>query len=783
MTGSKDASANKLFNDSSKSENNVTREEEQKTRRYKKLGKDVKKKKPARNDGVVARDKPSKHEVKHSKRKKISNEINTNISGLRQTSLKESFTRQARIIGLRSRKSVENSKEESVLISEHLPPERRNSVVVVARLSGRKRKVPVYKCVSPEASPKDTSEVYEFKFDVNDSKEGLPKKRKRRRIIKKTLVRKKKKIILQNQNAQKTEVDRNGPIDSESEKKNDENPSKSSEIHQEGSVNVESEENKENKQEEKHSQILQEESKENREKKEVEKNLHMVQEDAVNTEPAETKENSLLEFRQEDNVSVESAVEKTVNSNKEKLSEQSVLETAESSNEEETAGKAITKPVIISVKDLSNRRITVMDNSRISSWKDLNPLKPTNIKIQHKNTINNSLFEKSLSPIPKSSENYSLNSPWRPPPLLTFSQVRSVFQSTPQSKQYEIIGKRFSRSSKKESRNYESTTKVKDTVRKNDENISMEGHVNTGIFRKRKPTIARKFGTEITNLDHSVRSNLMEDLENIPPNAQSIVINPNANDDSKPDSTESKENSVPSYKSPKEVAKKGFSGVEMIGPRKHATSIRSEEQKENSDPRPGPSGLQRNKVFDESRVLRQSNLNNFLNITETPQNTTIKTPHGIFNDVHSAPVSGKASTKPTTESDMELKNAFGFDDDSSENVSPMEHEITNDEKDYEKPFARISVGELKKKLIRKKPVETVKKEEGGAKSKKTEARKSPAKSRQNYRVDIANFSNTFDVLSDMGDSTVENTSHPALFADLEPSYFTQVVIPIISNNN
>ncbi|XP_076235138.1 uncharacterized protein LOC143179708 [Calliopsis andreniformis] len=742
MTRSKNALTSQKIDVSKELDKDISQEDKQETSGHKKLGMDNYKKKTAQTRKVITRSKASKEELKSTKHKNASSNVN---KSLRQTSLQESFTKQVRI-GLRRKK--ENS-----LVKEYLSPKHQKSVVVVNRVSMRKRKVPVYKCVSPENSPASKTEIYEFKFDINDSKEKLPKKRKKRNIVKKTVVPKRKKKIVENQNIEKIpEVLQKEPPNKEMEKIKEEEKRNGEEN---PSVNIETKIIKENSPSE-----------------------HLKNSNSVETAVENEIENNLKE-----------KLEDRVESNKEESFTQSMLKTSDNINEEEPVNKIITKPTIVSVQDLNNKKIKIMDNSQISNSTDFKSSESTmalnnKLNIQHKNVVNNSLFEKSLSPIAKASENVNLSSPWRTPRLLTFSQVRNVFQSTPQRKEYEVFGRRLTRPTFNDSKSYGNITKPRDVSQKNDENVSIEGHANTSIFKKKNPASSRKFGTEITNLEHSVQSNLMDDKENLSPNIQSNIIHSKMSNTSRFDNTENKENSMLSCESPKRVSKKELKSVKVSTPQnsplKSITNIRSNEEKENFDPQPGPSGLQTNKVFNENRVLRQSNLNSFLNIMEMPQSTTIKTPHGIFDDAHSTPVNRKPVMK-LTESNVELQNAFGFDDDSNQNISPIEHEVINDkdktdevilQKASVKPFARISLGELKNNLLPNKPVENIK-TDANIQYEKTEVKKSPIKVKQKPQIDIANFSDTFDVLSEMGESAVESVSNVPLFADLEPSHFTQ----------
>ena len=727
----RNAAAKKKVDTATGSSKDVSQEEEPKVTRRRVLRRNVDQNVSNQSKKVVTRNNAEtmKQELKDTKRKRIRKTINNNSLSLRQLSLTESFSNQARARRLRSRQIAKNYKEDSTLIGENLSPAHQDSIVVVEQLSVQKgKKLPVYRCVSPENPTKNPSDVYEFKGDVNEPRERLRKKRKKR-PIKKTIVGKKKKIVPEKQNVQKPEVHEEQPMNVESKGTVEESPLRNK-------VSVE-----------------------------------LVVENQLEKEPVENLEKEA----------------------KGKTEEPVAQSDVPGDRSKEQIKAARSKPTIISIQDLSSKKLTMMDNFPKSNSEDFRPFRPTNIfgnklMVPQKSTMNHSIFEKSFSPITKSLENFNLDSPWRAPQLLTFSQVRNVFQSTPQNKRYEVSGRKLVRSVLNESKNCGNIAKVRDTMQNNNENVSAEGYTNANSSKKKNLSSSRKFGTVITNIEHSLQSNVAEETservvieaENVPPNIQlTSEINSSTINASKFDNTEDKENSALTSPSPKKVHKRGTKNVKALSPRK-ITSKKIDEQKENFDPQPGPSGLQSNRVFNEQGVLRQSNLNNFLNIMEMPQSTTIKTSHGLFDDGQSAPVSSKPVIK-LHELDTELKHAFGFDDDSNQDVSPIEHEVTKDEqkaiekgigKQDAQPFARISVAKIKNNLLPRKPLETAR-NEGNIKSKKVETIRSPAKSKQKVQFDITHFSDTFDVLSEISETPAMSATDVPLFADCEPSYFTQ----------
>ncbi|XP_076638000.1 uncharacterized protein LOC143350081 [Colletes latitarsis] len=701
---SKSILTEKEFDISTETDKNVTQDRDKKITRCQNLRKSSANKLSAETKNV-----------------KIHNKINNlkkvkkNDSRLRQALLKESFLNQSKIRQLRPRRIVKNY-DEDFTSSKCLSP----------KLSTKGKTVPIYKYVSPEKSVKDASEIYEFKFDINDSKEKVSKNRKKKPTLKKTLARKKKNIYVKN-NVQKTR------------------------IHKEEPVNIACE-------------VI-------KEKPPIES-----LQDKVSVKPL--TENPLKD--------PEKNAKNDVMSNKEQL----VLSPLpDSTNKEKTPTITFTKPTIASIQNLDNKKVTIMDNSQLSNSEEFKPFRPTNIfnnklMVQHKNMLNHSLFEKSLSPIVKSSENLDMNSPWRVPALCTFSQVKNAFQSTPQNKNYEISTNKFSRAINSESKNCGNSTTVKDILQENDENVSVEAHVNTNNIKKKRSSISRKFGTEITNIDQSLQSHLVEEIneqalieiENIQPSIQSTNVN-NITNTSKFGNTENKEKFMLNCQTPKKVLKKTIRKNKNVNPQKTTVITENYEQKENLNPEPGPSGLQRNIVLTEDRILKQSNLNNFLNIMEKPRSTTIRTNHGIFGDVSSTPVNSK-SMKKLNESSMELRNAFGFDDDDDYNqdISFTEHRETNvtqNKKHNEKPFLKISIDKIKNNFLLKKPRNDVENKEN-VENKRIEVRQSPIKAKQNQvQKDSVNFSDTFDVFSEINETATEDTSNIPLFVDVEPSHFTQ----------
>ena len=245
------------------------------------------------------------------------------------------------------------------------------------------------------------------------------------------------------------------------------------------------------------------------------------------------------------------------------------------------------------------------------------------------------------------------------------------------------------------------------------------------------------------------------------------------------DDVEDKENATPfhrsSQSSPKKSVRRGKSIFEL---------------------QPGPSGLQ-NRLL-KAKVLKQKSLNKFLNLDATPRRLDIRTSHGIFDDVHSTPITDKP-LKMLYEPN--IQNAFGFDDDFdvspiiSANALPVaptlkgilkkkvnENKETNMTPMYKKPL-RITkkINTLYQRRIGKEQNDN--KEENLIDNKHLEKRKNENE-KKNQQTDkmpkniVTDYSDTFDFLQDQENQRVEeNRSQLPLFADLEPpTHFTAVSI-------
>lgn len=637
-------------------------------------------------------------------------EINSNS---RQMSLKESFLNQSKI---RPRSTLKNTKsdEKSALTNT------------------KKRKVPIYKTVSAEQSDKNGTEVYEFKFDINDTKERLVRKKKKRTAKKIVINRIKKRAV-----------------DKKITKKN--------------VVIV---------------------------KSEVEKPASPSI--AVTDEKIPTPASPTVTVKETSEAIVEKMDTDT-----------NVTDTGNSPAKEtdDTMGK---KPTVRIVEEFT-KRVSVVNNST-SKMDDYKPFRPTNVfknnkfTVQNRSMTNHSLLEKSLSPIAKMTENFDPGSPWRPPSLVTFSHVRTLFQSTPQPYRYEVSTGKLTANGN-DSKSSVNSAKSKVLMQRNNENLEN----NSKITQKKKKLPQRRFGTEITNLEHSVHidnsvgqvnEKMIIESEN---STKTVPINDSINRSTnsivQTQTEKNKENVILNCQTPKKMIKADLKELKPLNSQKEnvlkenilkentkdaAVNVLLNLEKENVDPQPGPSGLQTSKSLRaEQRILRQSNLNNFLNIMEMPENTTIKTRHGIFDDNYSTPVSSKA-IKKTENQNFGLKDAFGFiDDDSDQNVEiPAEQrteklkntdaKVTTEFKEKLDGSHRLPARNIRNFLIKKNIQQQMIPEKRPAEE-ELKIKKSPIKKKS--QIDVAHFSDTFDILSETEMS--EGTSNVPLFVDLEPSHFIE----------
>ncbi|XP_043460859.1 uncharacterized protein LOC122497676 [Leptopilina heterotoma] len=435
-----------------------------------------------------------------------------------------------------------------------------------------------------------------------------------------------------------------------------------------------------------------------------------------------------------------------------------------SSSQAQPSPQVHQKPKLVSVEVLDNKnKLTLVPSASVPQpAKEFRPFRVTQnfraLSIMQPNMADHSLLSRTLSPIAKVAENVDFSTPWRLPQAGKFSRVCNLIQSTPQIKNG---GSLLSRKT------------VLDTAeeKKTDDDKSTSA-VEMGSGRHAEDNA----DADSTPVNLKADESKMYDIPHVPSPDNASVQNSFSND------VEDKENAAPNLQSPRNSPKK--------------TSVMGTPTFE---PQPGPSGLQKQPLR-ELKVLRQTNLNDFLSLDDAPERTEIKTPHGIFDDVHSTPINSKF-VKKTPQTDIE--NAFGFDDDVdvSSITCPIEKPVntvpkgilrekrgnirTRQESQHKKPV-RFSA----KEVLRTLHTRRVKKEENNVKEKQVnegkdkreenvieEPAKEAAKMDQENEVmttTAPDFSDTFDFLKEQtkeNDVNDQNSSVLPLFADLEPTHF------------
>ncbi|EFN84474.1 hypothetical protein EAI_13164 [Harpegnathos saltator] len=459
------------------------------------------------------------------------------------------------------------------------------------------------------------------------------------------------------------------------------------------------------------------------------------------------------------------------------------------------------KPMIMSIENANN---IIISKTAPNSDENMLPFRlspnifSNRLITQFKNTQNNSLLIQSLSPISKEYNTFDPGSPWRPPQLpYTFSHSKYFIQSTPNVIKLDTVYKKRVMQVKDDFHNVDKTN-ISDVISKN-ANSSIQNISDNKMSCKKNYNPHRKFGTEITNIEHLSNSSNMQssnvevisekpaaETENSVTNVQlNTIASPSPNPPSF-DDMDDKENVAANYQTPKKPTKKKLRKRHLSNSSPSKTcEIKNIVQNENIDPQPGPSGIKYSRNHDEQKILRQSNLNNYLNLMNMPENTKIITKHGIFDDACSSRVNSsiKASNKPTEE----LMNAFGFCEESTTpDISPKKNELATNQATKVQTTcsnklvttaipARFSLGELKNKLVVKKSDKNANNhvQQATSNQKNVEVRKSP-EVEKNRLIDVLHFSDTFDVLSESG--RLSNCGDDPLFMDLEPSHFSKVLI-------
>ncbi|XP_011162351.1 girdin [Solenopsis invicta] len=419
-----------------------------------KLGKSTNK-----NSKTVAINKSSKTGTINKNLKKV----NVNAQGKNLSiskSIQNVSLRKSRISPkcLRPRTNRKNYCDDSKLLKQQ------DSVVILEKLNVKgKKKVPVYKAIEPsKKSLEDKNDVYDFKFDTNDSREKAKKKQRKRNVNKeKGKISKKtnKKVTVKKINREVIESP--DPKASSSVKITQNNPplefavpTKST---RENITNIETLEI-------------------NMDVQTVEKSINKDIEKDIEQSRIDVSVHIIENSTEDTAKNIQSRPDKVTNI--QAAEETPVLRRsfAKQVRKEESS-----KPRIISVENADNIIVTRTPPNNIE---DSRPFRPKNIfdnKISLKEsniTLRNSLLMDILSPIVKTSSACDFGSPWRPP-IVTFSQTKHFIQSTPfrnfeKSKEIKKITKKNIETNKENMEMDKKNIKMdKENIKMDKENIKM----------------------------------------------------------------------------------------------------------------------------------------------------------------------------------------------------------------------------------------------------------------------------------------------------------------------
>ncbi|KAL0102704.1 hypothetical protein PUN28_018191 [Cardiocondyla obscurior] len=411
--------------------------------------------------------------------------ISINNKSLQVTKKNVSLKSPAIATRLRLRKNRKNYCDDSRLLQQYISPKQQNSKVVLKKLT-EKDKVPVYKTItSPEKSSEDKNDVYDFKFDLNDTREKFIKKKSRkkiankgkRKITRKKVVEQPKLIdkvhnLKSNENISMDIVQNSLPfevaVDVELTRKDNVDKTKTSKIGTDIPI-VKKPVNKNIKRDDKLLKVI----------KDIPATKKSPENTGINSETS----------RAETNV---------------QLTEQTTL--PNTSFVEQVKKKDTSKPRIISVENANN---IVVTKSPPNNTEGLLPFRPKNIfdnKIalkEHNSTLKCSMT-KTLSPIQKISDTIYIGSPWRPSHLM-FSQTKHFIQSTPY-RNFETHKEKKEVNKKTVEVNKENNEMNKNNVKMDKENVEMD-----------------KENMEVDNVFMEVdKENMEVDKENVEMNKENI---------------------------------------------------------------------------------------------------------------------------------------------------------------------------------------------------------------------------------------------------------------------
>ncbi|XP_011646066.1 FK506-binding protein 5-like [Pogonomyrmex barbatus] len=431
---------------------------------------------------ITSKKKPQSKKVITNKDSRTGN-INTRSRSSRVSMENKSLqNNQTSVRCLRPRRNNKNYCEDSKLLQQYISPKQQDSVVKLEKINlNEKKKVPVYKALKSEKSLED-NDVYDFKFDINDSKEKIIKKGRKRnvtqrkgKVIKKTM---RKKVTVQ----LKT-------IDHETLKaKLNANPSVEI-VQKESSLE---------------SIVAIESTKEDVKKVETSKADVDIQttEKSVNKDvemeiTAPIIDTDIQTIQESTNKDIEKTEISRLNIDIPSIEEMTLL-LPDRTFAKQINKENVKKPRIISIENADNIIITKSppkntENSQLFRPKNIFDNK---ISVKESNrTLKYSLLAKTLSPIPSMKTNtLDLGSPWRVPTLM-FSRTKHFIQSTPH-------------------KNFEANKENKEINRKsmemNRDNTEMDKEINRKSMEMNKENM--EMNKESAKMD---KKNIKIDKENI----------------------------------------------------------------------------------------------------------------------------------------------------------------------------------------------------------------------------------------------------------------------------
>ncbi|XP_011061052.1 PREDICTED: uncharacterized protein LOC105149970 [Acromyrmex echinatior] len=310
---------------------------------------------------------------------------------------------------LRPRQTRRNYCEDSRLLQQFISPKQQDSMVIIEKLKENveSKKVPVYKAAEPEKSSEDKKDVYDFKFDSNDTKEKAPKKKLRKRNVNKEKGKPikrttRKKVIAKTRSHKIIEspkidadpsvkiIQNDSPLEFVATTSTKENNMKKIEIN-------------------KDIQTLKELVNKN-----IEKEVESPRIDA---------DNQMIQVLNNTGGHIE-APRVDINIHEATTFSGTFIEQVRKEN--------TSKPRIISIENANNIIVTTSPPKKT----DVQPFRPKNIfdnktlSKEHDSTLRSTVLMKTLSPIVKTTSTFDFGSPWRPP-ILTFSKTKHFIQSTP----------------------------------------------------------------------------------------------------------------------------------------------------------------------------------------------------------------------------------------------------------------------------------------------------------------------------------------------------------------